>query len=188
MSKKDDILQAAEALFDQHGFHAVGVDAVIAAAGVSPRTLYRHFDSKTMLVEAVLQARDQRFWQFYLAAADRHLASHGDAVLAAIDAVGDWLIEVSDQGCLFLKALGEFGDAEPPLTAIARQHKQRLLADLCTRAGQHDAANAQVLGRQLFLLVEGALAGARLFGANEATEYARAAAWSLVSRPAVVPA
>jgi len=186
-SKKDDILAAAETLFDARGFHAVGVDAVIAKAGVSPRTLYRHFESKTVLVEAVLAHRDQRFWAFYWPAAERHLNSHGDPVLAAVDAVGDWLLGVSDRGCLFLKALSEFGEDEAAITAIARAQKQKLLADLCTRAARHDPANAQVLGRQLFLLIEGAIAEARLFGANEAAEFARAAAWALVSQPAVVP-
>ena len=44
-----------------------------------------------------------------------------------------------------------------------------------------------MLGRQLFLLVEGTIAEARLFGANEATEYARAAAWALLQQPVVAP-
>ncbi|MBV6631511.1 MAG: TetR/AcrR family transcriptional regulator [Alphaproteobacteria bacterium] len=193
MSKRDDILAAAEALFDANGFHAVGVDAVIAKAGVSPRTLYRHFVSKTALVEAVLTSRDERFWAFYGRMTAEHQASHGDPVLAAVDAIGDWLAGETAQGCLFLKAIGEFGDAEPGIIEQARAHKEKLLADLCTRAAAHekaavDDAAAQVLGRQLFLLVEGAIAEARLFGANEATDYARAAAWALVQQPVIAPA
>ncbi|MEM6901738.1 MAG: helix-turn-helix domain-containing protein [Pseudomonadota bacterium] len=197
MSKRDDILVAAEALFDANGFHAVGVDAVIAKAGVSPRTLYRHFASKTALVEAVLVSRDERFWAFYSKMATAHQASHGDPVLAAVDAIGDWLTGETAQGCLFLKAIGEFGEAAPAITERARAHKEKLLADLCVRAAAHErmsAANsdgnaaAQTLGRQLFLLVEGAIAEARLFGANEATDYARAAAWALVQQPVIAPA
>ena len=187
MSKQEDILNAAEALFDERGFHAVGIDAVIEKAGVSPRTLYRHFASKTVLVEAVLQHRDQRFWKFYAETAAMHHAAHGDYVLAAIDAIGDWLTGVTAHGCMFLKALGEFADTEPALVTLAREHKQKLLGDLCTRAASHDPENAQVLGRQLFLLVEGTIAEARLFGANEATEYARAAAWALLQQPVVAP-
>lgn len=191
MSKQDDILNAAEALFDARGFHAVGIDAVIEKAGVSPRTLYRHFASKTVLVAAVLKHRDTRFWGFYEQATAKHLAAHGDPVLAAVDAIGDWLTGESHHGCLFLKALGEFADDEAAILDIARAHKQKLLADLCDRAAHHgqDSAQekAQVLGRQLFLLVEGAMAEARLFGAHEATDYARAAAWALVQQPVVTP-
>ncbi|MEO0394101.1 MAG: helix-turn-helix domain-containing protein [Pseudomonadota bacterium] len=187
MSKQDDILNAAEALFDARGFHAVGIDAVIERAGVSPRTLYRHFASKNVLVAAVLKHRDQRFWSFYEASAAKHLSAHGDPVLAAVDAMGDWLTEESHHGCLFLKALGEFAEDEPAIIEVSRAHKQKLLADLCARAKHHTADNAQVLGRQLFLLVEGAMAEARLFGAHEATDYARAAAWALVQQPVVAP-
>ena len=187
MSKQDDILTAAEGLFDARGFHAVGIDAVIEKAGVSPRTLYRHFASKTVLVGAVLKHRDERFWKFYEQATAKHLSAHGDPVLAAVDAFGDWLTGESYHGCLFLKALGEFADDEPAILEIARAHKQKLLADLCARAAHHGADTAQVLGRQLFLLVEGAMAEARLFGANEATDYARAAAWALIQQPVVTP-
>src|SRR5207302_4416652 len=51
------ILAAADKLFYAKGIRAVGVDAVVAAAGVSKRTLYNHYPSKDALIAASLQAR-----------------------------------------------------------------------------------------------------------------------------------
>src|SRR5690606_37360973 len=44
------IQRAALDLFDEHGFEAVTVEAVAQAAETSPRTVYRYFGTKEMLV------------------------------------------------------------------------------------------------------------------------------------------
>src|SRR5947209_3679014 len=55
------LLDAAERLFYERGVQAVGVDAVVAEAGVATKTLYARFGSKDGLVEAYLRRRDQRW-------------------------------------------------------------------------------------------------------------------------------
>jgi len=49
-----EIAEQALALFMQHGYDAVSVDAVADAAGVSLRTLYRYFASKDELVVPIV--------------------------------------------------------------------------------------------------------------------------------------
>ncbi|RRR99837.1 TetR family transcriptional regulator [Glycomyces terrestris] len=44
------IQEAALDLFEEQGFDAVAIEAVAAAAEVSPRTVYRYFGTKEMLV------------------------------------------------------------------------------------------------------------------------------------------
>jgi AcrR family transcriptional regulator len=46
------ILDAAERLFYSRGVQAVGIDMIVAEAGVGLKTLYAHFGSKDRLVEA----------------------------------------------------------------------------------------------------------------------------------------
>jgi AcrR family transcriptional regulator len=53
------ILDAASETFYRRGISAVGVDAIVAEAGVAKATLYRHFPSKDDLVVAVLRRRDE---------------------------------------------------------------------------------------------------------------------------------
>jgi len=47
--KREAIVQAATALFQQHGFDGISMDKVAEAAEVSKRTLYNHFPSKEEL-------------------------------------------------------------------------------------------------------------------------------------------
>src|SRR5260221_12942843 len=47
---RERILSSALDLFYRHGIHAVGVDAIAEAAATNKMTLYRHFDSKDLLV------------------------------------------------------------------------------------------------------------------------------------------
>ena len=52
---RDRIIAAARDLFYRHGIRAVGVDAIAEAAGTNKMTLYRHFDSKDVLVAEYLR-------------------------------------------------------------------------------------------------------------------------------------
>ena len=59
---RERLLRAAADLFCRRGIHAVGVDAIVEAAGTAKTTLYKLFGSKERLVEAVLEA-EGRAWR-----------------------------------------------------------------------------------------------------------------------------
>src|SRR6266513_1947344 len=48
------IVEAARAHFFSHGFRSVTMDDLAGELGISKKTLYAHFSSKTALLEAVL--------------------------------------------------------------------------------------------------------------------------------------
>src|SRR6185295_9367443 len=56
---RERLVAAAVELFYRHGFAAVGIDRVIAAAGVTKTTFYKHFDSKDDLMVAAVLRRDE---------------------------------------------------------------------------------------------------------------------------------
>jgi len=53
--RRQSILKEAQQLFAEKGFHGVSIDEIARAVSVSPAILYRHFDSKQSLYDAVLQ-------------------------------------------------------------------------------------------------------------------------------------
>lgn len=53
------LLGTASGLFYAEGLHSVGIDRIIATAGVTRATLYRHFPSKDDLVVTYLTQADE---------------------------------------------------------------------------------------------------------------------------------
>ena len=51
--RRELLLEAAAGLFAERGFHAVGIDDLGAAAGISGPGVYRHFPSKAAILEAL---------------------------------------------------------------------------------------------------------------------------------------
>ena len=63
LARRDQLLSAAALLFRRRGFHAVGIDDIGAAVGLSGPAVYRHFPSKQALLREVISS--------YVSAVDR---------------------------------------------------------------------------------------------------------------------
>ena len=171
------VLDAAERLFYSRGVQAVGIDRVVAEAGVGLKTLYAHFGSKDRLVEAYLQRRNRR-WLDRLQARVAQL--HGrDRVLVIFDALGDWFAEPGFNGCAFINVAGEL-HTNPATRAIAREHKQSLRALIRQIACDAAVTDPDTLADRLMLLVEGAIVTAYVEGDELAATRARSAAAALL--------
>ena len=55
--RRRQILDAAVACFDRRGLHATTTDEIVAEAGLSAGAIYRYFDSKDAIIEAVAAER-----------------------------------------------------------------------------------------------------------------------------------
>src|SRR5580658_8707050 len=55
LGSRERILSVAGSLFYREGINATGVERIAQEAGVSKRTMYQHFPSKTQLVEEYLR-------------------------------------------------------------------------------------------------------------------------------------
>lgn len=168
MSKRDDVLAAAEQLFYADGFHATSIDAVTAAAQVTPRTLYHHFPSKEALVVAVLRARDARFAEWI---DTRVSAGDEPRHRAVLGALRDWMGRYGPRGCLFLRALGERSSPESGVAAAVAEHKARYREMVATALGS-TATGAQV--DEFLMVLEGVVAAAPVLGTDAAFATAQA--------------
>ncbi len=173
---RERLLATAGALFYRQGYHAVGVDRVVAESGISKMTLYRHFNSKDDLIVAYLEEAQAEFWRWI---GQREAEAGPDPhrrLGIFLEAIARQSTDRRCLGCAFQMAAGEFPDQDHPghRAAIAykdsvRTHLRRLLKD----AG---APAPNPLADQLMLLIDGAWASARMYGARgPATAFSAAA-------------
>jgi AcrR family transcriptional regulator len=152
------VLDAASALFYERGIHAVGVDTIAEAAGVTKKTLYDRFGSKEALIVAYLQHRDAR-WRDDVEAHLAQVPEPGvDRVLAVFDSAIAWSAANSPKGCGAVNARAEVDatDGGAVLPEVSRQKAWLLdlFGSLCAEAGLTDHEGA---ARALMLLYEGAI-------------------------------
>jgi len=157
LSKRDTLIDAARELFGAHGFHAVGVDAILEKTGISKRTLYKYFRSKEDLILAVIRHYDESFRNYLV----REVEARGDAayeqLLAIFDVAEQWFSEANFHGCIAVKAIGEFSEKNK---AIQRSCEEfiRLIGEYLERlAVKAGARDPQHLAKELVLLFEGAI-------------------------------
>jgi len=175
--KKEDILNAAERLFYEHGFRGVGLKQIISEANVANMTLYNHFSSKEHLVEEVLKQREERYWSYL----DYFVQGENDTpFLVAVEAHGKWLEEESYKGDMFLRAIEDYAGTNNDIENIARSHKLKLLSYFQDLAKRIDEENHQDLAYYFTLLLEGATSMTPLIGPKEATAYAKDIAKKIV--------
>lgn len=117
---RERILLTAHDLFYREGVRATGIDRIIAEAGVTKVTFYRHFPSKNDLIYAFLEYRHQRWIAWFVDALQRH----GNNLQALAPTLAEWFQNGSYRGCAFLNGVSELGGAMPEVVEITRSHKQ----------------------------------------------------------------
>jgi AcrR family transcriptional regulator len=178
---KQRILDTADRLFYREGFRAVGIDRLIAEAGVAKMTLYTYFPSKDDLIVAVLQHREAQVLAFFRAAMARHATQTTDPLRAFFAALKEWFESPGFRGCAFQNAAVELADPAHAGTQFVRDHKRRF-ADLLRGLVEEAAGQGAVqLIPAIALLVEGAIVTALIHGTPDAAEVARDAALQLVA-------
>lgn len=184
-SRRDDLIETALRLFYQNGFHATGIDKILAESGVAKMTLYKHFRSKDELVLAALRRRDEQFRNWLMGVMDHASPDPKARLLSLFDALDDWFNgrAMSGQGfhgCAFIKAAGEFGEPEDPVRRACAEHKRAILDYLTKLAAEAGAADPKALAEQLAMLKEGAIVTAQVQSQPLAALQAKVIAQGLV--------
>lgn len=181
--KRQRILETAYALFKRAGFHATGIDRIIAEANVAKMTMYRHFPSKDGLIVAVLEYRARRF-DAQLDRLAEKAATPQRKIATIFDWYGRWFQRPDFHGCLFAHALAEFADRGHPVFKAAAEQKnglkrrlRRILAE--TMPGKR----ADSTSAALVILLEGATLMAQMGQGDAAMRAARKAAAGIIAMP-----
>lgn len=180
LSSREHLLETAGRLFYRDGFRAVGVDTVVAEAGVGKMTLYRHFPSKDDLIVAYLEDTNRRFWQWFDAAAEQGGSDPRARLLSAFAALQALVTAPTCLGCPFLNAAVDFPEPGHPGHQVAVAHKRAVLDRLAAMAEAAGASDARGLAGQLLVLMDGAFMAVRLFGPTNPAENVAQAAETLL--------
>ncbi|MEO1235435.1 MAG: TetR/AcrR family transcriptional regulator [Planctomycetota bacterium] len=178
--KKTQLVSTALELFERVGFRAVGIDRILAEAGVAKMTLYKHFATKDDLVAAALSEKDRGYRSWLTAEVERRAASARDRLLAVFEVLDEELKAPAFAGCIFTRAASEYGEADHPAHVAAAEHKRLIRQYLTTLANDAGAAEPDRLAYQLTTLIDGAMAGKLIEGCNDLCPAVRAAARSLI--------
>jgi AcrR family transcriptional regulator len=172
---RDRIIDVAGPLFYRDGYRAVGVDRVIAEAGVAKATFYKHFPAKDDLIVAWV-ARSEERSATKLPPVDCPLP---------LTAYADHMIDIAGKvwclGCTYQGTAAEFSDPAHPAHAAAMGVKRRVIDQLCMRARNQGVADPQSSAERVFLFLEGVWAATRMFGALAPLTHAKDAIRRLIA-------
>lgn len=153
---RERILAAADEYFYTEGIRAISADRLIAEAGVSKVTFYRHFPSKDDLVVAYLEGRAE----VERRALEGLRAQAGDAegtLVAIARSIAEFTCSPGFRGCPFINAAAEFADPAHPARKVIAAHRAwfaSFVKDLLAEMGIDDR---DVVADQLIILRDGGM-------------------------------
>jgi AcrR family transcriptional regulator len=162
----DRIRRSARDLFYHQGIRAVGVDAIVAEAGVTKPSLYRTFASKDDLAAAYLRDYEVEFWRRFDAAVDQHPGDPRAQILAYFTGLAERTGLPGYRGCGLTNACVEYPDPDHPARQVSVANKQKVRERLADMARQMGARDPDALGDGLQLLLEGAYTSSQILGAS----------------------
>jgi AcrR family transcriptional regulator len=153
------LLQVADLLFYADGINSVGIDRIIAEAGVTKATFYKQYGSKDALILEYVTGRDRQI----RAALDDLAAASPDpssTLAALIDAVVADTARSDFRGDPFINAAAEFPAPGHPVRVAIAEHRDwfaGFLEDLLRECGHPQAGAA---ADEFYVLRDGAVSGA----------------------------
>ncbi|MEV0996589.1 TetR/AcrR family transcriptional regulator [Nonomuraea sp. NPDC050202] len=132
------VLESAARLFYGEGVHTVGIDRIIAEAGVAKATFYHHFPSKDDLVRAYIV--EQGAAQRGMAESMRE-GSPRERLLAIFTFMCEFGAGPAYRGCAFVNTAAEYPDPAHPVRQAIAEHRRwtrDLYRDLLAADGHPD--------------------------------------------------
>ena len=156
-SKREQLVDTAIELFCRDGFHATGIDKILAESGVAKMTLYKHFKSKDELILAALHKRDEIFRNMFMHAIESRAKEPRARLLAVFDALEEWFLTREFSGCMFVNAAAEYPEMDCSIHNACAENKRLIVNYINDLAREAGAKDAETLGKGLTLLMEGAV-------------------------------
>lgn len=161
---RERLIDTATRLFYEEGIHAVGVDRVIAEAGVTRATLYKQFGGKENLVLAYLANEDEMLRAMFAAAGAAAGTDPDELLSAVVDGIAADIRDRHTRGCPFINAAAEYPDAAGAVRQLIGEHREWFRATLQAVAESAGLTDPSDVAASLVLLRDAALVGGYLDG------------------------
>lgn len=178
---RQKILETAERLIYQNGIHATGMDLLVKTSGVARKSIYHYFATKDKVAAAALNARDERWMQWFITECNKGKAPQ-ERILNMFTVLRSWFESDGFRGCAFINTAGEVSDPGDPVRQIAKLHKQKLLDYMFELTSQLNIEQPSALARQLLILIEGAITMSYVMGDASSADSARGVAQLLLKQ------
>jgi AcrR family transcriptional regulator len=152
------LLEVADELFYTDGITQVGIDRIIADAGVTKATFYKQYGSKDALILEYITGRDAAVREALAGLVDES-PDAANVLAALVDAVVADTARPNFRGDPFLNAAAEFPSAKHPVRRAIAEHRDwfsGFLEEQLRRAGHPQPGAA---ADEFYLLLDGAMAG-----------------------------
>ncbi len=158
---RERILEAAYRLFTMRGLRAVGVDTIIARAGVAKMTFYRHFRSKEGLALAVLERRETLWTHEWFEGEVKSRANQPEERLLAIfDIFDEWFQRPDYEGCFFVNTLLETPERGDPIREASNRQLANVRAIVGSLAAEAGVAQPDDFAHKWQIVLIGAIVAA----------------------------
>ena len=161
---RERILAAAADLFNRHGIRAAGVESIAEAARTNKMTLYRHFASKDELIAEYLRRSADTASSSWDELAGQDPGDPRGQLRAWLKHMAARVASSRERGCPLTNAAVELPEKDHParrvIEAFKNAQRDRIIG-LCAAA---ELTEPELLGDQLFLLLEGVHVTAQSMG------------------------
>ncbi len=177
---RDKILEVSTDLFQTRGINSTGVDKIVAVAGTTKMTLYKHFHTKEGLILEVLSKSQQDFRHWLDNKLNTNSKAPADKIQKLFDYIEEWVTSPSFTGMGFIKASAEFPNEENPIHQLSSKQSREFRQYIAKLAHEAKIKEAEGLALQLSLLFEGAVQAEQMKRGSGAIKYAKKAAKILI--------
>lgn len=177
---REKILNTATNLFQTRGINSTGVDTIVAVAGTTKMTLYKHFISKENLILEVLEKGHQDFQSWLSEKLNSNTKKPSEKLQKLFEFIEEWVTSPDFNGMGFIKASAEFPDEECLVHQLSSDQSRQFRQYISSLALEADIQDADGLALQLSLLFEGAVQAEQMKRGCGAMKYAKKAAKILI--------
>ena len=156
--KQAEIIRQSMSLFNKEGYQSASIDRISENAGISKMTFYRYYADKEALILAILRQKESEFMQD-LAQITADKPSAREKLFAVFDYYHRWFTCETFHGCMFTRALFEYGASSPAIREQCSRFKSLLwqfFRDILLQMLKPEPAERVAM--MMVMLIDGAIA------------------------------